>query len=93
MNGAFFRNPGFLDPENNYSLERRVYTILKDNTSKKVKVYSTIKNEEKNPKVFSGIFENYIDDSIILSDPGSGNWYFIPIDNVNYIEFEERIVF
>ena len=91
MNGTFFQNPNFNNENDGYKVKE--YNILKDNTSKKVKVYTIVKNEEKNPKVFSGIFEVYKDDSVILSDPSNGNWYFIPINIINYIEFEEKFIF
>ena len=94
MNGTFFKNPNFSEGiETNYKLERNEYNILKDNTSKKVKLYTSIKGEEKTPKTFSGIFEFFKDDSIILSDPSTGNWLFIPIEYVYYIEFEEKMIF
>ncbi len=87
MNGTFFKNPYFSE-ENEL---RNDYNLLKDNVGKKVKIHSAIISEE-NQKVFSGILEHYKEDSLILSDPSNGNWYFIPIKYVYYIEFEERMI-
>ena len=66
--------------------------ILKQNVSKKTKVYASFPNESDwKTKIFSGIIETTKDDYVVLSDPSNGNWYMIPIKYVDYIEFEEKI--
>ncbi len=84
MNGTFFRNPNFSEEIES----KNDYILLKDNISKKVKVYILF-NEEN--KTFSGILEDIRDESIILSDPSTGNWFFIPFRFLYYIEFEEKV--
>lgn len=88
MNGTFFQNPNY----NNDNTSNE-YNILKDNITKKVKVYTEFLDNEKNPKMFSGIFEAYKDNFLIISDPSSGNWYLIPLNIISYIEFEEKVDF
>lgn len=88
MNGTFFQNPNF---NNENALNE--YNILKDNITKKVKVYTEFIDNEKNPQIFSGIFEAYKDNFLIISDPSSGSWYLIPLNIISYIEFEEKVDF
>lgn len=88
MNGTFFQNPNF----NNENTSNEC-NILKDNITKKVKVYTEFLDNEKNSKIFSGIFEAYKDSFLIISDPSSGSWYLIPLNIISYIEFEEKISF
>ena len=88
MNGMFFNNPSFPKDKD----EKPENISLKQNTSKKVKVYASFPNsKEWQDKVFSGIIESTNNDELIISDPSNGNWYLIPISSVNYIEFEEKI--
>ena len=62
--------------------------VVSNNISKKVLVYLNFPNEIKE---ISGIIEQIGNDYIILSDPLSNNWCLIPIRNINYISFEEKI--
>jgi len=88
MNGTFFNSPNFPEEKNS----KHEYSSLKHNASKKVKVYATFSDsKEWQDKIFSGIIENSNLNELIISDPTNGNWYLIPIQNINYIEFEEKI--
>ena len=103
MNGKYYQNPTFPQNieevreeqffnnefvmENNY-----LHLILKDNKGKKVKVYSSFPyaTEWKN-KLFEGVIENSEKDFLIISDPKNGEWNIIPVQFIDYINFEERI--
>ena len=95
MNGTYYQNPTFpASINNNYQepsipLDNNTITdILNNNIGKKVNVSINIINDEK---IFSGIIESIKKDILIISNPETGNWYFILLKNLNYIEFEETI--
>ena len=93
MNGTYFRNPTFpIDVDNN---EKRVEdktviineNILNNNIGKKVKVFMNYNDVNS----FNGIIE-YINNSvIIISNPKSDGWYYLLLNDLKYIEFEEKI--
>ena len=66
-----------------------IENILKFNKGKKVSIYQSFPNKED--KVFSGILEQAGRDYIILSDPTTGNWFFLLMIYVNFIQFDEEI--
>ncbi len=66
--------------------------FLKINKGKKIKVYSSFDNDTSwKEKNFDGILENTQKDFIIISNPSNGSWYLIKIDNIDYIEFLEKL--
>ena len=100
MNGTYYKNPTFPAAiDNNYhetviKTEDRKYLIetyidiLKNNIGKKVNINMNNNNETK---TYSGILEKITDDTIIISNPETGNWFLLLSKYLNYIEFEERI--
>ena len=100
MNGTYYKNPTFPAAiDNNYhetviKTEDRKYLIetyidiLKNNIGKKVNINMNNNNETK---TYSGILEKTTDDTIIISNPETGNWFLLLSKYLNYIEFEERI--
>ena len=93
MNGTYFKNPNFPDAHNTtpYLYPELNTNIWHLNIGKKVKVYASFPNPKDS--VFSGIIEAVNADYLIMSDPSSGNWYLIPFKYIDYLEFEEKIVF
>lgn len=92
MNGTYFKNSDF--PHNlDYNEPFEDNSILfKKNVGKKVKIYATFPNsKEWRDRTLSGIIEGINNNFLIISDPKSGAWYLIPIINISYIEFEEKI--
>ena len=88
MNGTFFNSPNF--PEEMKVRSR--YLQLGGNIGKKIIVYTSFPNsKEWQDKTFSGIIESSNNEELMLSDPSNGNWYLIPLMNINFIEFEEKI--
>ena len=71
-----------------------IENILRLNRGKKVEVYASYPDSSDwRDKVFKGIVEQSGRDHIILSDPKTGEWYLILIIYVNYIKFDERIIY
>ena len=71
-----------------------IENILRLNRGKKVEIYASYPDsDEWRNKVFSGIIEQSGRDHIILSDPKTGDWYLILIIYVNFIKFDERIIY
>ena len=66
--------------------------ILKLNKGKRINAYISFQNNSDwQSKTISGIIEEIGSDYIIISDPSNNNWYLIKLDNLDYIEFMERI--
>lgn len=92
MNGTYFKNSDFPSSINNNIVNDDNNILFKKNTGKKVKIYTTFpESSEWKDKLFSGVIEGIDINYLIISDPSIGNWYLIPINKINYIEFEEKI--
>ena len=107
MNGSYFQNPTFPTVTNEdikeYPRTNNYYNvtpneqisfenILKINRGKKIKLYLSFSNDsEWKNKTFEGILENSYKDFLIISDPNNGSWYILKPENINYIEFLEKI--
>lgn len=92
MNGTYFKNTDFPSNLNNNITGDDNSILFKKNTGKKVKIYATYPESiEWKDKLFSGVIEGIDNNFLIISDPSLGNWYLIPMDKINYIEFEEKI--
>ena len=106
MNGNFFQNPTFPSSENLNTFvvpeEEKIEEIsnpestraLNMNRGKKVKIYTSFpfSNESKD-RIFEGIFEGSQKDILIISNPETGEWNIIPTGFINYISFDEKIIF
>lgn len=65
--------------------------IFRINKGKRVIIYASYNNSKEQDKTFSGIIENYFKDYLIISNPTNSNWYLIKLNDINYIEFMEKI--
>ncbi len=92
MNGTYFKNSDFpSNLEYNEPIDNN-NILFKKNVGKKVKIYATFPNsKEWRDRMLSGIIEGINNNFLIISDPKSGAWYLLPIINISYIEFEEKI--
>lgn len=101
MNGTYYPNPTFPTASTNnyqedYSITKElsnisdIESILRINKGKKVNIYVSYPNDEKNI-TYSGIIEQVGKDNLIISNPETGNWYLLLTKYLNYIEFEEKI--
>ena len=63
--------------------------LLRYNKGKEVVIYMTFPNS--NDKEFNGIIESSGHDYIIISEPSTGKWHFLPLIYMNFITFDEKI--
>ncbi|UOQ50557.1 spore coat protein GerQ [Gracilibacillus caseinilyticus] len=81
--------PGMLPMEESY-----IENILRLNKGKQATVYMTFENNDRwNAKIFKGIIEAAGRDHIILSDPDTGKRYILLMVYLDYITFDEEIVY
>lgn len=81
--------PGMLPAEESY-----IENILRLNKGKLATVYMTFENNERwNAKIFKGIIEAAGRDHIILSDPETKKRYVLLMIYLDYITFDEEIVY
>ena len=74
--------------------ESYIENILRLNKGKQVEIYTSYPDAtEWHDHVFSGIIEQSGRDHIILSDPKTGKWYLVLMIYVNYVKFDERIIY
>ncbi len=71
-----------------------IENILRMNRGKRVRVYMSFTDSiEWRDKVFTGVIEGAGRDHIIISDPETGVWYLLKMIYLDYVDFEEPIVF
>jgi spore germination protein Q len=81
--------PGMLPLEESY-----IENILRLNKGKVATVYMTFENNrEWNAKIFRGRIEAAGRDHLILSDPQTGMRYLLPMIYLDYVTFDEEIVY
>ena len=69
-----------------------IENILRLNKGSKVKAYASFPDSnEWRDKIFIGIIEQAGRDHLIISD--ENNWFLIPLIYINYVEFEDRIIY
>lgn len=109
MNGSFFQNPTFPSNKNNFevsppgnvsientlSMEQSlIENILRLNKGKKVKAYVSYPDSSAwQNKVYDGIIEEAGRDHLIIKDVSTSSWYLIRLIYLNYVEFEEKIIY
>ncbi|WP_342542199.1 spore coat protein GerQ [Paenisporosarcina sp. FSL H8-0542] len=72
--------------------ESYIENILRLNKGKLATVYLTFENNrEWNAKVVKGIIEAAGRDHLIVSEPGTGKRYLIPLIYLDYVTFDEEI--
>lgn len=70
-----------------------IENILRLNKGAKVKAYASFPDSMVwRDKIFEGIIEQAGRDHLVMSDE-SGKWYLIPMIYLNYIEFEDKIIY
>ncbi len=79
---------------NSYNTDLFIDMVISKNRGKKAKIYITIPGSGSlQDKVFDGIIENGAKDHIIISNPNNGEWSIIPMIYLDYINFEEPIIY
>ncbi|MBW5447256.1 spore coat protein GerQ [Cohnella sp. CFH 77786] len=74
--------------------ESYVENILRMNLGKVATIYMTFENNcEWNAKIFKGLLEAAGRDHIIISDPTSGKRYLLLTVNLDYITFDQPLVY
>ncbi len=91
----FMQPTGVTQPVQLPSLEESyIENILRLNKGKIATVYMTFEhNKEWNAKVFKGIVEAAGRDHLILSDPRTGMRYLLPMIYLDYVTFDEEIIY
>ena len=95
MNNTYYQN-NIYDETSSYNRNDvkdyiNMYSdILNLNIGKIINIYLKYNNQNSN-NCFTGILENSSLEYIIASDPKNGKWAMFLIDNINYIEFDEKI--
>ena len=81
--------PGMLPVEQSY-----IENILRLNKGKQATVYMTFENNDSwNAKIFKGVIEAAGRDHIILSDMENGKRYILLMVYLDYITFDEEILY
>lgn len=104
MNGTYYPNPTFPGNTNNYNTnivkedtnmeQSYIENILRHNKGKMVNAYVSFPDSnEWRDKVFSGRIEQAGRDHLIISDVETGKYYLILMIYLNYVEFDERILY
>ncbi|MDX1806158.1 MAG: spore coat protein GerQ [Paenisporosarcina sp.] len=74
--------------------ESYIENILRLNKGKLATVYLTFENNrEWNAKVVKGIIEAAGRDHLIVSEPATGKRYLIPLIYLDYVTFDEEIIY
>ncbi len=83
------------DYNKDYPMEQSyIENILRNNAGKKVKVYTSFSDSiEHRDRVFTGIIEHAGRDNLVLNDKENGKFYLILMIYVDYVEFEEEIIY
>lgn len=68
--------------------------ILNKNKGKKIKVYTSFSDSiEWRDKIFEGILETWGRDFFLISDKKNNKWYMVWAIYIDYIEFNEEVIF
>lgn len=104
MNGTYFNNPNFPD---NYNLNTApiggtvpddeqsfIENILRLNKGKNARAYFSFPDStEWRNKVFEGIIDEAGKDHLVLHNTKTGTWQLILLIYLNYVEFDEEIIY
>ena len=109
MNGTYYQNPTFPGNTNNYDVNMKTTTlsnetlpmeqsyienILRLNKGKRAKAcFSFPDSNTWRDKIFEGIIEEAGKDHLVMSDPKTGKWQLILLIYLNFVEFDEKIVY
>lgn len=71
-----------------------IENILRFNRGKMVKVHMTFPDSaEWRDRIFTGVLEHAGRDNIVVSEPSTGKWYLLLKIYLDYVEFDEPIIF
>ena len=71
-----------------------IENILRLNKGKKAKLHITVPGSiEWQDRVFEGIIEQAGRDHVIMSNPNTGEWYFVLMIYLDFVTFDEPINF
>lgn len=102
MNNEFFNNEELYVrdtsfPGNTIDLpieQSYIENILRLNKGKKVKVYMSFNDSALHKdKVFEGIIRQAGRDHLIISDPVTGKWDMLLMIYLDYVEFDDEIIY
>ena len=103
MNGAYYPNANYqgdmnlnnapigndVDNEQSY-----IENILRLNKGKRAKAYFSFPDSNTwRDKIFEGIIAEAGKDHLVMSDPKTGKWQLILLIYLNFVEFDEKIVY
>lgn len=104
MNGSYYQNPVYINEIENkrdeynevsFPLEQSyVENILRRNKGKRARIHASYPDSvEWRDKVFEGIIDEAGRDNLIIRNPETGVNYLILMVYVNYVEFDEKIIY
>lgn len=71
-----------------------IENILRLNKGKRAKAYFSFPDSNTwRDKIFEGIIEEAGKDHLVMSDPKTGKWQLILLIYLNFVEFDEKIVY
>ena len=78
-----------------YPMEQSyIENILRNNIGKKVRVHASFSDSnEWRDRIFSGIIEHAGRDNLIINDIDNGKYYLILMIYVDFVEFDEEIIY
>lgn len=83
------KNNTMFDEEQSY-----IENILRLNKGKRAKAYFSFPDSNTwRDKIFEGIIEEAGKDHLVMSDPKTGKWQLILLIYLNFVEFDEKIVY
>ena len=90
----YIPNPQNYFPSTNDVEQSYIENILRLNKGKLGRFYMSFPDSiEWRDRIFVGILEQAGKDHIIISNPQDGKWYLLLSIYLNYVEFDEKIVY
>lgn len=103
MNGSYYPNAKFPNDfnlntapiGNDIEMEQSyIENILRLNKGKKAKAHFSFPDSNTwRDRIFEGIIEEAGKDHLVMSDPTTGRWQLILLIYLNFVEFDEKIVY
>lgn len=103
MNGNYYPNANYPQDYNlknapignELSMEQSyIENILRLNKGKRAKAhFSFPDSNEWRDRIFEGVIEEAGKDHLVMSDPKTGKWSLILLIYLNFVEFDERIIY
>ena len=109
MNGSYYKTPVFINDieresipnfnidtyNKDYPMEQSyIENILRNNIGKDVRVHASFSDSiEWKDRVFTGIIKHAGRDNLIISDIENNKYYLILMIYVDFVEFDEEIIY